>query len=198
MTLVLATENRDKGKEMTAILKESLDIDIRLLADYPGIKLPPETGLTYRKNAACKATYVAKTLNAWALGDDSGLEIAALDGAPGLYSARFAGEGVSYADNRKKVLALLGDRPREERQARFVCTVVISNPEGSIAGVAEGTCEGEIAYSEAGEGGFGYDPIFYLPSHEKTFAQMIQEKYKMGHRRKALQQAIILLKKYIE
>ena len=113
MILVLATENRDKGNEMGSIVRDQLDVDIRLLSDYPDLTLPSETGATYRENAIVKAVFAAKKTREWAMGDDSGLEIDALDGAPGLYSARFAGESASYADNRKKVLALLGNLPNQ-------------------------------------------------------------------------------------
>ncbi len=196
MMLILATANKDKGKEISSILGVLPDIRLRLLSDYPHITLPPETGLTYRENAEIKATTVAKAAGEWALGDDSGLEIAALNGEPGLYSARYAGENVSYADNRKKVLDLLKNIPDEKRQARFICTIVISDPDGNVAGVAEGLCEGKIALVETGEGGFGYDPIFYLPQYGKTFSELTQdEKNRVSHRGNALRATIAILKK---
>ncbi|TAK10375.1 MAG: RdgB/HAM1 family non-canonical purine NTP pyrophosphatase, partial [Candidatus Manganitrophaceae bacterium] len=169
MVLVIATENRHKGEELASILREEIDLDVRTLADFPGVKLPPETGSTYRENAVQKARAAATATGHLALGDDSGLEVDALDGAPGLYSARFAGEGVTYAENRKKLLDLLGDRPDEQRTARFICTIAVASPDGAVE-VVEGRCEGRITRRDVGAGGFGYDPIFFLPTHRKTFA----------------------------
>ena len=192
MILVLATANQDKGAEIQSIIGPQ-GLQIRHLSDYP-IVLPPETGLTYFENAAIKATTVSKAIHEWALGDDSGLEIAALHGDPGLYSARFAGENVGYADNRKKVLDLLGHLPQEKRGAKFVCTIVLSDPTGNVVVTAEGVCEGEITNAETGEGGFGYDPIFYLPQYGKTFSELTQdEKNRVSHRGKAIRKAIAIL-----
>ncbi len=191
MILILATENRDKGREIEAILKEQLDIDVRLLPK--NITLPPETGVTYRDNAIVKAVYAAKTCREWALGDDSGLEIDALNGAPGLFSARFAGENVTYADNRKKVLDALGNLSDEKRSARFVCTMAIADPTGNVA-VVEGRCEGRITHKEVGRSGFGYDPIFFVPEYGKTFAELSStEKSRMSHRGVAVRAAMELL-----
>jgi len=195
MVLVLATANRDKGKEIAAILSEECDWPMRLLSDYPQVTLPPETGSTYRENAVIKAVTVAKATGEWALGDDSGLEIEALGGAPGLYSARFAGEDVTYADNRKKVLDLLGDLPLEKRNARFVCTVAIASPSSDVD-VVEGVCEGQIACVETGQGGFGYDPIFYLPQYGKTFGELSpSDKNRISHRGNALRAALGVLRR---
>jgi XTP/dITP diphosphohydrolase len=171
VVLVLATENRHKAEEIRSILKGGIQLELRTLADFPGVKLPPETGATYRENAVQKARAAADATGHWAMGDDSGLEVAALGGAPGLYSARFAGEGVTYADNRKKLLDALGDLPDEKRGAAFVCTIAISSPKGEID-VVKGVCEGSITRSEAGGGGFGYDPIFFIPAYRKTFAEL--------------------------
>ncbi|MDC4204820.1 MAG: hypothetical protein MPW14_11215 [Candidatus Manganitrophus sp.] len=151
MVLVIATENKHKGEELASILRQEMEIDVRTLADFPGVKLPPETGSTYRENAVQKALAAAKATGHWAMGDDSGMEVDALGGAPGLYSARFAGEGVTYADNRKKVLDLLGDRPDDQRTARFLCTIALASPEGKVE-VVEGRCEGRITRRDVGEG----------------------------------------------
>lgn len=195
MILVLATENQDKGKEIASMIHAGIDLTVRTLSDYSDFRLPPETGATYRENAILKAATVAKRFSEWALGDDSGLEIDPLNGAPGLYSARFAGENVSYADNRKKVLDLLGDLPGAKRSARFICTVAIANPDGVVE-VVEGICEGRIACHEAGGSGFGYDPIFYLPEYGKTFAELSpSEKNQISHRGKALRAAMAFLQK---
>lgn len=195
MVLVIATENKHKGEELASILQQEMEIDICTLADFPGVKLPPETGSTYRENAVQKALAAARATGHWALGDDSGMEVDALGGAPGLYSARFAGEGVTYADNRKKVLDLLGDRPDDQRTARFLCTIALASPEGKIE-VVEGRCEGRITRRDVGEGGFGYDPIFFLPAYNKTFAELSpEEKNRISHRGLAVRAAIPHLKK---
>lgn len=200
MILVLATENKDKAREISAIISgqsHPLKLDLRLLSYYPNISLPPETGATYLENATVKATYVARETRQWTLGDDSGLEIDALNGAPGLYSSRFAGEGVSYADNRKKVLELLSELPKEKRCARFVCTVVLASPDGTSES-AVGVCEGRISSHKADSSiaGFGYDPIFYPLQYDKTFSDCSSaEKNKISHRGHAVLAAIEILKK---
>ena len=194
MILVLATENKDKGREIASIIDGQIHLTLRFITDYPGLTLPAETGATYKENAILKAKTVAEATSQWAMGDDSGLEIEALNGAPGLYSARFAGEQASYADNRKKALALLGDLPDEKRRARFVCTIALADPYG-VCSVVEGVCEGRITHVEAGEGGFGYDPIFYLPHLGKTFSESTRdEKNHVSHRGIAIRAAIEILK----
>lgn len=195
MVLVIATENKHKGEEIASILREEMKIDVRTLADFPGVKLPPETGLTYRENAVQKALAAANATGHWSMGDDSGLEVEALGGAPGLYSARFAGEGVTYAENRKKLLDLLGDLPDDQRRARFICTIAVVNPDGKVE-VVEGRCEGRITRHDVGSGGFGYDPIFFLPTHNKTFAELSpEEKNRISHRGQAVRAAIPILKR---
>ena len=192
--IVLATENRHKGEEIRSILRESgRQLTVRTLADYPGLTLPPETGETYRENAAGKATFVAQATGEWAMGDDSGLEVDALNGAPGLYSARFAGIGASYADNRKKLLEGLSGLPDEKRTACFICTVALAGDAGRID-IVEGRCPGRITQTESGAGGFGYDPIFFLPERGKTFAEMsAAEKNRIGHRGQAVRAALAIL-----
>lgn len=194
MVLVLATENRHKAEEIRAILRGGIQLELRTLADYPGVKLPPETGKTYRENAIQKALAVVKATGQWAMGDDSGLEVEALGGAPGLYSARYAGEGVTYADNRKKLLDALGDLPDAKRKAAFTCTIAIAGPKGELD-VVEGVCEGRITRAEAGGGGFGYDPIFFVPAYKKTFAELpAAEKNKISHRARAVGAAMEILR----
>jgi XTP/dITP diphosphohydrolase len=198
MILVLATENRDKGKELRAILQSGIQSEVQTLADYPQFKLPPEDGSTYRENAVVKAMSVANQTGQWAMGDDSGLEVDALEGAPGLYSARFAGVGASYADNRKKVLALLGDLPDEKRTARFICTIAIAAPDGAPH-VVEGVCEGRITRHEQGMGGFGYDPIFWADACGKTLAELSsEEKQQISHRGHAVRAAMETLKRLFQ
>lgn len=186
MILVLATGNKHKGREISEILQEGMVIDIKMLSDYPDLLLPPESGNTYQENATIKALYAAKATGHWALGDDSGLEVSALNGAPGLYSARFAGEKATNQDNRKKLLNEMHSIPEGKRQARFICCMAIVNPQGETKHIT-GICEGEITDSESGKSGFGYDPIFYYPPLKKTFAELSsEEKNKVSHRGKAV------------
>ncbi len=194
MILILATENQHKGEELRSILREGVQAEVRTLADYPFVKLPPEQGDTYRENAIAKAVAVATKTGQWAMGDDSGLEIDGLHGAPGLYSARFAGEGARYADNRKKVLDLLCDFPDEKRTARFVCTIAVADPEGAVR-VVEGVCVGRITRHERGHSGFGYDPIFWVDACGKTLAELAPaEKDRISHRGCAVRAAMAMLK----
>lgn len=193
--VVIATHNPDKGKELRTLLGEGLRAKIYTLADLPGVLLPEETGKTYQENAAAKAKSVARATGFWALGDDSGLEIEALSGAPGLFSARFSGEKATYADNRRKVLDLLKGLPNEKRGAKFVCALALASPAGDVFFVEE-SCEGVISQTDAGSGGFGYDPLFFVPSLNQLFSDLsMAEKNKISHRGKATRSAIEILKK---
>ncbi|MEA5467532.1 RdgB/HAM1 family non-canonical purine NTP pyrophosphatase [Spirulina sp. 06S082] len=178
-TLIVATGNPGKLQEMQAHL-QGVNVKLKLKPEELDIE---ETGTTFEENACLKATSIAKALGEWAIADDSGLAVDALGGAPGLYSARY---GSSDRDRCDRLLQELGDR--ENRQARFICVVAIARPDGSIAIVSEGICEGEILYTPRGSGGFGYDPIFYVPQHNKTFAEMSPElKRTISHRGKAFE-----------
>ncbi len=172
--LVVATGNPGKLKEMQEYLiglpwqleLKPADLDIE------------ETGTTFIANARLKASEVAKAVEEWAIADDSGLAVDALNGAPGLYSARY---GKTDQDRINRLLQELGDT--DNRQAKFICAVAIASPDGSIALETEGMCAGEILLSPRGSGGFGYDPIFYVPSQQQTFAEMSREtKGKISHR----------------
>lgn len=194
MILILATQNQGKVKEIAAILEGEIDITLKTLADFPELKLPPETGTSYRDNAIEKALFVAMETGHVALGDDSGLEVEALDGAPGLYSARFAGEDVSYQENRDKLIKLLEGIPEEKRGARFISTLAIVTPQGQVD-VVSGICEGQITTSESGESGFGYDPVFYYPPLNRTFSDLSDaEKNQHSQRGRAVQAAIPILR----
>ncbi len=199
MRLLLATENEHKAEEIHTIIQAVRDFEpeIQTLSHYPHLKLPPETGSTYRENALEKARYVAGKTGHWVIGDDSGLEVAALDGAPGLYSARYAGLSVSYEDNNAKLLVALKGVPEEQRNARFICTVALVSPEGHFE-VFEGVCTGRITATHSGKAGFGYDPIFFLPERGKTFAELsAQEKNQVSHRGQAIRAAMVALKKCV-
>jgi XTP/dITP diphosphohydrolase len=175
--LIVATSNPGKLTEMQAYLSDST----WELALKPAELDVDETGTTFADNACQKASEVAIALNCWAIADDSGLQVDALGGAPGIYSARYAKTDRERID---RVLRELGDHLN--RQAQFVCSVAIARPDGKIVAEAEGICRGEILTSPLGADGFGYDPIFYIPAQQLTFAEMGKEaKRRISHRGKA-------------
>jgi XTP/dITP diphosphohydrolase len=175
--LVVATGNPGKLKEMQAYLTDS-GWELTLKPEELEIE---ETGDTFSANACLKASQVAQVTGKWAIADDSGLQVDALDGAPGVYSARY---GKTDEERIARVLRELGDTPN--RQAQFVCVVAIARPDGTIALQSEGICPGEILYAPRGSGGFGYDPIFYVQQKQLTFAEMTPElKRSVSHRGKA-------------
>lgn len=185
--LVIATHNRSKAGEMLTILSKSFpSLELRTLADYPGAPEPEETGSTYAENASIKAESGSRFTGEWCLADDAGLEIDALDGAPGLYSKRFGGEGLPFPEKIALVLEKLNGVPEGGRGARFRCCVALSAP-GKPIRVLEATCEGRIAEQPSGSGGFGYDPIFFLPQLGCTMADLTAaEKHAVSHRGKVL------------
>lgn len=177
--LVVATGNPGKVREMQEYLE---DVNWELQLKPPELEIE-ETGETFMANAELKASEVAKATGQWAIADDSGLEVAALGGVPGVYSARYG------KDDRDRIDRLLRELGAEtNRQARFVCAIAIARPDGSIALQLEGTCTGEILAAPRGTNGFGYDPIFYCPSAGMTFAEMSPgEKRRYSHRGQAFQ-----------
>lgn len=185
--LVVASLNRAKAREIAEILAaEGLGCEVVPLADLPEVALPAETGETFAENALAKARVAARATGLPAIADDSGLEVDALGGEPGVMSARYAGESASDADRYRRVLTLLAEVPDERRTARFRCAAAFVSPEGAEL-FAEGTCEGRIARAPAGAGGFGYDPIFLPEGHEITMAQLTPEqKHAISHRGRAL------------
>jgi XTP/dITP diphosphohydrolase len=168
------------------------DLELLTLADFPGAPEPEETGSTYAENAAIKSASAAKFTGEWSLADDAGLEIDALDGAPGLYSKRFGGEELPFPEKMAKIMGMLAETPDEARTARFRCCVALTPPPG-VEGdtrILESTCEGRIARTPSGGGGFGYDPIF-LPDDApgRTMADLTAaEKHAISHRGKVLGQ----------
>lgn len=185
MRLVLATRNEGKVKEIREALS-GLEVDLLTLLDFPEVPEVHEDGATFSENAKKKALTVAKFTGLPALADDSGLEVDALGGMPGVRSARFAGEGADDDANNRKLLELLKGLPPERRTARFRCVLALAFPDGEVYTV-EGTCEGLIAEEPAGDGGFGYDPLFLIPEEGRTFAQMTrEEKNSLSHRGRAL------------
>jgi XTP/dITP diphosphohydrolase len=180
--LLVASSNPGKIREVRALLPP--DIAVVSLRDL-GLVSPEETGATLRENATLKALYAAKASGIVALGDDSGLEVAALDGAPGVRSARFAGEPPNDARNRLALLSALIDVPRERRDARFVCAITIATPAGTIW-TSEGTLDGTILDSERGTRGFGYDSVFLLPDGRTVAELLDEEKNAVSHRAAAI------------
>lgn len=186
MKLVIATRNPHKIREIRAILQIP-GLELLSAGDFPGVPEIPEDGETFQENAVKKAMALAMATKQWAMADDSGLEVDALDGEPGVHSARFAGEPVNYEANNRKLLALLGDRA--DRRARFRCVLALSSPGGRVQ-IVEGLCEGTITREPRGAHGFGYDPVFVPEGHTQTFAEMEpEEKNRLSHRARALAQA---------
>ncbi|MBM4286804.1 MAG: XTP/dITP diphosphatase [Deltaproteobacteria bacterium] len=190
--LVIATANPGKIRELDALLAE-LGISLKTLADYPECPEVVEDGDTFKANAAKKALAVAAYTGLPALADDSGLEVDALSGRPGVLSARYASDRTAPArptdeDNYRKLLEELAEIPWEQRRARFVCCIVLAFPKGRTI-VTKGTCEGIINFTPRGTGGFGYDPVFWLPQYNCTMAEVgLEVKNQISHRAKALQQ----------
>jgi len=184
-TLVLATFNRHKAAEILAILPE-LPVKVKTLADFPGAVPAVEDGATLEENALKKALAAARFTGLPALADDTGLEVDALGGAPGVRSARYSGETASYGQNNALLLASLADVPQEKRSARFACVVALALPSG-VAVSARGTLEGAIALAPRGGNGFGYDPLFLVGEGPLTLAELSEEaKNALSHRARAL------------
>ena len=189
--LILATHNRGKVDELQKVLA-ALPLKILSLRDLPALPLVAETGSTFRENALLKAETISRLTGETVLADDSGLEVAFLEGRPGVFSARFAGEGATDEDNNAYLLELMSTVPPEKRKARFVCVMALAVP-GQKTAVVEGTCEGFIAAAPRGSRGFGYDPLFIFAEKGKagegqTFGEMEpQQKNRVSHRGKALE-----------
>ncbi len=183
--LVLATQNPGKARELQALLADA-PFEVRALADFPGATLPAETADTYRGNALLKARAAARLTKGWGLGDDSGLEVDALGGAPGVQSARYGNPGLDDAGRVALLLEALAAVPPEQRTARFRCVIAVVEP-GGREHVAEGVVEGVIAAAPRGTGGFGYDPVFFYPPLGLTLAELPpEEKLRVDHRGRAV------------
>jgi XTP/dITP diphosphohydrolase len=191
LTLVMATRNSGKVREMAALLR---DLGVRLLSlnDFPEVPEIPEEGATFAENAAAKAQAVARLTGLPALADDSGLEVEALGGRPGVFSARYAqdrtaGRVPSDEDNWRKLLDELREVPREKRRARFVCEIALAWPDGRLM-TTQGELVGAIALEPRGNRGFGYDPVFFAPEYQATVAELdLAVKNRVSHRGQALQ-----------
>jgi XTP/dITP diphosphohydrolase len=197
MELVVATKNKKKLKEIKEILRIR-DLKISSLADFVRLPRIIENGRSFRENAAKKALKIARATGKFTLGEDSGLCVDVLHGAPGIYSSRFSGKDKSDLQNNLKLLRLLARLPIKKRRAHYVCAVALADKEGLI-GVVEGKCYGLIGFEMRGTAGFGYDPLFVIPKYKKTFAELGERiKHKMSHRYRALEKAKKIIQKYIE
>ena len=188
MKIVLATNNKDKIREIRNLL-DDLSVEILTAEDFDNFLDPEETGATLEENACIKAHAIAQFTGYPSLADDSGLEVDALNGAPGVFSSRFAGPGCTYEDNNRKLLRELQGVPRERRTAQFRCVICIDWADGTHD-MCEGKAEGLIAEDIAGREGFGYDPVFYYPHADMRFSEMtLEEKNRVSHRGLALRAA---------
>jgi len=194
MKILLATQNKGKAAEFQELLADS-DIEVCSLLDFPDWEDIEETGQTFAENALLKAREAMKKTGLVTLADDSGLEVEALKGAPGIYSARFAGEQGNAAKNIDKLLLLMEEVPEEKRGARFRCSLAIVTPDGREF-LVEGKVEGKILRRRQGKSGFGYDPVFYLPASGQTMAELSSaQKNEISHRAQAFRQALPILLK---
>ncbi len=184
--IIFATSNEGKMKEVRMILAD-LGLEILSMKEAGILADIVEDGKTFEENACIKAGQIQKLAGGIVLADDSGLEVDYLDGAPGIYSARYMGEDTSYDIKNQAIIDKLADAKGEERSARFVCAIAAALPDGRLL-TTRGTIEGQIGYEIVGDGGFGYDPIFYLPERGMTTAQLSpEEKNQISHRGKALE-----------
>lgn len=187
--LLIATWNPGKISELSELLAD-LPLRLRGLADFPDVAEVAETGTTFEANARLKATGYAAQTGCWTLADDSGLEVAALGGAPGVLSARYPGPDASDATRVERLLAELATVPEAARGARFVCVIALAKPADERIELFHGTCSGRIADAPRGHGGFGYDPIFIPEGHRQTFGELPHAiKQQISHRARALSQA---------
>ena len=192
MRIILATQNKGKIRELQELLADE-EIEVLSLQDIKDWEEVEENGETFADNASLKAKAAVKKTGLIALADDSGLEVDALDGAPGVYSARFAGEPKDDERNNDKLLALLENVPDEQRTGRFRCALVVATPQGDEY-LTEGTVEGKILRQRRGTRGFGYDPLFSIPDFGRTMAELsLPQKNKLSHRAQAFRKAVPIL-----
>jgi XTP/dITP diphosphohydrolase len=184
--LLIATNNAGKILELTALLA-NLPLRLRQLSEFPQIEEVEETGNTFAENASFKATQYGRQANLLTLADDSGLEVDALNGAPGVLSARYAGPNATDADRNARLLEELGLAVDGRRTARFVCAIALYDPSTEATEIFHGTCEGHIAQHPRGQHGFGYDPLFIPSGHTQTFSELSEAvKQQISHRSRAL------------
>ncbi len=192
--LIVASRNKGKVAEIKELLAH-LPFKVTSLLDYPHIPDIVEDGKTYRANALKKACEVARATGRMVMSDDSGIEVKVLGNAPGIYSARFAGEGASEKARNKKLFAMLKGVAMSKRQVRYRCVIALADAKGQELGVVQGTCSGYVTTREIGKNGFGFDPLFLVKRYHKTFGQLPPElKAKISHRARALKKFLLLLK----
>jgi XTP/dITP diphosphohydrolase len=188
--LVLGTHNRKKGRELEALLAP-YGFRLKTLADFPEALEVVEDGLTFAENAVRKACQQADHLHRWVLGEDSGLCVDALDGKPGVYSARFSGDQATDESNNQRLLETLVNVPLDCRSAHYVCHATLSDPTGTVRIDCEASCHGRIALEPAGSGGFGYDPLFEIVEYHRTFGELGDAvKAVLSHRGRAIRQFV--------
>lgn len=196
--VVLASRNRKKAAEMAALLAPH-GIEVQSVADFPDVPEIVEDGRTFGENAAKKAAETAQRLSRWTLGEDSGLMVDALGGAPGIYSARYSGEDATDEQNNAKLIAELEGVPDGKRWAQYVCHVAVADPDGRIRLNVEATCRGKITEEARGKNGFGYDPYFLIPEYHRTFGQLSPlVKSQLSHRARAFERVIPQLVKLLD
>jgi XTP/dITP diphosphohydrolase len=195
--IVLASRNAKKAIEIARLL-EPLKISVQGLDQFPDVPEIVESGSTFAENAAIKAGQTASIIGKWTIADDSGLIVDALDGEPGVYSARYAGEHATDADNNEKLLTALHGVPPAKRTAKFVCHLAVADPTGAIVISVEGACCGQIIEVDRGTQGFGYDPLFLVPEYHRTFGQLsLLVKSQISHRARAFHQLVSQLHRAI-
>jgi len=185
-TLLLGTTNRKKVGELVDLLSPHA-ITVTTLADFPSVIDVVEDGESFAENAAKKATQQARHLGCWTLGEDSGLCVDALDGRPGIYSARFAGADASDEENNRLLLNELADTPLARRSAHYVCCAALADADGQIRATSRGICKGRIRFAPVGHNGFGYDPLFEIVEYHQTFGELgVSVKRVLSHRGRAM------------
>jgi XTP/dITP diphosphohydrolase len=196
-SLLLGTRNPGKLREIISILEEDSGWSFRSLQEFENVETAEENAQAYSENAIAKARFYAAATGLWALADDSGLEVDALAGGPGVFSARYAGENATDADRRELLLVELANTRCEDRSARFVSVVAIASPDGTVMNVSEGRCEGTLTFAPRGHGGFGYDPLFIPDGYDQTFAELPEDvKNRISHRARALLKTSKFLKSF--
>ncbi|MDQ3798565.1 MAG: XTP/dITP diphosphatase [Acidobacteriota bacterium] len=197
MEILIATKNQGKVKELADILAD-LPVTLRSLNDFENVSEPEETGVDFVENAVLKARSYAMQTGLWAIADDSGLEVEALRNAPGVFSARYAGENATDEERIRKLLNELSDTGGENRRARFVCAMAVADETGEIRFTCEGVCAGTITDAPRGANGFGYDPVFAPEGFSETFGELSAEvKREISHRARASQKIIAYLRDFI-
>jgi len=188
--LILGTGNRKKARELVELLAP-LGLQLKTLADYPAALSVDETGDSFAANATLKAVEQARHLNAWVLGEDSGIVVDALGGAPGIYSARYSGSQATDEENNQRLLHDLASVPIERRTAHYVCQMIVADPAGTVRAEAAAKCHGRIRFEPAGKAGFGYDPLFEIPEYHQTFGELGEGvKAVLSHRARAVEKLI--------